>query len=164
VTSKREYDAAYFTLLRAVEERDDLLRYHEALEAEAERLDAFTQATHEVDGALPRKLRRPLGKASNAVRSLRDRLGLVPRQQPGRAHKNDGVVDTVMIEATLGLQVLRENAEDAGLLAVKECFVGVGLHRSCGFASVHGSSSFGFYRTGDRQPRGASVRLIRSAA
>ena len=55
-----EYDAAYFTLLRALEERDDLLRYRELLQAELARLDAFTDATQEADGALPRKLRRPV--------------------------------------------------------------------------------------------------------
>jgi hypothetical protein len=67
MTSRGEYEAAYFTLLRAIEERDALLRYHELLEAEGERLDAFTAATHDVDGDLPRKLRRPLAGSTKQL-------------------------------------------------------------------------------------------------
>jgi hypothetical protein len=60
MNSQREYDAAYFTLLRALEERDDLLRYRELLEAEVARLDGFATGTEDADTALPRRLRRPL--------------------------------------------------------------------------------------------------------
>jgi hypothetical protein len=60
VTARSEYDAAYFTLLRAMEERDDLLRYRDFLEGERERLDAFAAETRERTEPLPRKVRRPI--------------------------------------------------------------------------------------------------------
>jgi hypothetical protein len=60
VGAKSEYDAAYFTLLRAREEHDHLLRYREFLEAERGRLDEFCQDLQDATEALPRKLRRPV--------------------------------------------------------------------------------------------------------
>ena len=43
MTAKSEYDAAYFTLLRAREERDALQRYAEFLETELAAAAAFPQ-------------------------------------------------------------------------------------------------------------------------
>jgi hypothetical protein len=60
MTARSEYDAAYFTLLRAIEERDELLRYREFLDSERARLDAFTEATRQREDALARKMRRPI--------------------------------------------------------------------------------------------------------
>ncbi len=58
VSARSEYDAAYFTLLRAREEHDDLLRYGEYLDVEQARLDAFTEQTRGGMDAVPRRLRR----------------------------------------------------------------------------------------------------------
>ena len=55
-----EYDAAYFTLLRAQEERDGLARYADYLEGELARLDTFTQTLHEAAEVVPHKVRRPI--------------------------------------------------------------------------------------------------------
>lgn len=55
-----EYDAAYFTLLRAREEHADLLRYQEFLEREAARLEAFVDETRDRSSALSRRVRRPV--------------------------------------------------------------------------------------------------------
>lgn len=60
MSASSEYEAAYFTLLRAREEHDDLLRYQEFLSTEQRRLDAFAAQTRERQEALPRKLRRPV--------------------------------------------------------------------------------------------------------
>jgi hypothetical protein len=60
MSAKSEYDAAYFTLLRAIEERDDLLRYREFLDGERVRLDAFTEQTRSREEPLARKVRRPI--------------------------------------------------------------------------------------------------------
>jgi len=60
VSAKSEYDAAYFTLLRAREERDDLLHYANFLLAEQERLDDFVERTQTSFEDLPRKVRRPM--------------------------------------------------------------------------------------------------------
>jgi hypothetical protein len=82
MTSKREYDAAYFTLLRAIEERDDLLRYRDQLESERQRLDAFSDATGEVDADLPRKLRRPVaGTQKQLLEAVGRRRAIVLAEQ-----------------------------------------------------------------------------------
>lgn len=60
MSAKAEYDAAYFTLLRAREERDVLLRYSEYLEVEQARLEAFSAALRDGAEHLPRKVRRPI--------------------------------------------------------------------------------------------------------
>jgi hypothetical protein len=60
VSAKSEYDAAYFTLLRAIEERDDLLRYRDWLADERDRLDLFSDQARDRTDDLPRKVRRPL--------------------------------------------------------------------------------------------------------
>lgn len=60
MSAKSEYDAAYFTLLRAREELDDLLRYADFLVAEQERLDGFVEQTQASFEDLPRKVRRPM--------------------------------------------------------------------------------------------------------
>ena len=56
----KEYDAAYFTLLRAREEQTDLLRYREFLEQEDARLEAFIGASRTRVEALARRVRRPI--------------------------------------------------------------------------------------------------------
>jgi predicted ATPase len=60
MSARSEYDAAYFTMLRAIEERDDLLRYRDWLQEERERLDAFAAVTQTRTDALSRKVRRPM--------------------------------------------------------------------------------------------------------
>lgn len=67
MSARSEYEAAYFTLLRAVEERDDLLRYRELLHAERDRLDGVGAATSATDEALPRRLRRPLAQTAKPL-------------------------------------------------------------------------------------------------
>jgi hypothetical protein len=65
--ARSEYDAAYFTLLRAREEHTDLLRYREFLVSERHRLDAFvTQVRAEAD-TVPRKMRRSVDQTTKAV-------------------------------------------------------------------------------------------------
>jgi hypothetical protein len=66
-TARSERDAAYFTLLRAIEERDGLLRYRDYLEAERDRLDAFTQATRDEPEDVPRKVRRPVQQTAKSL-------------------------------------------------------------------------------------------------
>ena len=56
----KEYDAAYFTLLRARDEHQDLLRYRDFLDAERSRLDGFAAETRENIDALARRVRRPV--------------------------------------------------------------------------------------------------------
>lgn len=60
MTRRAEYDAAYYTMLRAVEERDALLRYREFLTCERARLDVFAEDTRAGGEQLPRRVRRPV--------------------------------------------------------------------------------------------------------
>ncbi|CAN5922154.1 hypothetical protein BH23ACT10_BH23ACT10_10990 [soil metagenome] len=67
MAARSEYDAAYFTLLRAREEHDDLLRYREFLITERERLDAFVTQVRAESDAVPRRMRRPIDQTTKAV-------------------------------------------------------------------------------------------------
>jgi hypothetical protein len=65
--AKSEYDAAYFTWLRAQEEHQDLLRYGDYLRREAERLERFAGETRELAQPLPRKVRRPVDQSTKPL-------------------------------------------------------------------------------------------------
>ena len=67
MATRSEYDAAYFTLLRAREEHSDLLRYREFLVAERDRLDAFVQQVRSQADVVPRRMRRPVDQTTKAV-------------------------------------------------------------------------------------------------
>src|SRR5918996_1675265 len=67
MASRSEYDAAYFTLLRAREEHAQLLSYREYLVAERERLDAFVSELRNRAEDLPRRMRRPVDQTTKAV-------------------------------------------------------------------------------------------------
>ncbi len=60
VSARSERDAAYFTLLRAREEHEDLLRYGEYLEREVRRLEAFVEDTRRLAEPLARRVRRAI--------------------------------------------------------------------------------------------------------
>lgn len=83
--SPSEYEAAYFTLLRAREELSDLLRYDDLLTRERERLASVAQDTTAFADALPTSLRRPtaattkplleaLGRRREVLEQERDRM------------------------------------------------------------------------------------------
>ena len=67
-----EREAAYFTMLRAIEERDELLRYRDFLHDELARLDAFVAETREREDVLPRRMRRPV---EQTTKQLTDAVG-----------------------------------------------------------------------------------------
>ncbi len=67
MTARTEEEAAYFTLLRAIDERDALLREHEFMVAERERLEAFAEATREAEQELPRKLDRTVAATTKPL-------------------------------------------------------------------------------------------------
>ena len=58
MSQKSDYDAAYFTLLRAREELDHLRRYQEYLGEELARLAQFARDIHDASGVVPGKFRR----------------------------------------------------------------------------------------------------------
>lgn len=67
MSSRSEYDAAYFTLLRAREEHAQLLGYREYLINERERLDAFVNHLRDQAEAVPRRMRRAVDQTTKAV-------------------------------------------------------------------------------------------------
>ena len=67
MTARNEYEAAYFTLLRAREEHTQLLRYGEYLSSERERLESMAASLREGEEALPRRLRRPLNQTTKPL-------------------------------------------------------------------------------------------------
>lgn len=67
MSAKAEFDAAYFTLLRARDERDALLRYAEFLEAEQNRLEAFADETRDLMDSLDRRVVRPIAATTKGV-------------------------------------------------------------------------------------------------
>lgn len=67
MSAKSEYDAAYFTLLRAREEVDHLRRYQVFLDEEIERLAAFATAVDDAPEVVPRKYRRMVDGTSQAL-------------------------------------------------------------------------------------------------
>lgn len=79
MSAKSERDAAYFTLLRAREEHDDLLRYGAYLEREDRRLEAFVDETGRLAEPLARRVRRTVDATTRplveAVARRRDVVG-----------------------------------------------------------------------------------------
>ncbi|HWB72180.1 MAG TPA: hypothetical protein VG452_08170 [Egibacteraceae bacterium] len=67
MSARSEYDAAYFTLLRAIEERDALLGYRTYLETELQRLDGFAEQTRELAEPVPAKVRRPVEQTTKPL-------------------------------------------------------------------------------------------------
>jgi BMFP domain-containing protein YqiC len=67
VAARSEYDAAYFTLLRAREEHADLLRYREFLVAERERLEGFVRQLRTEADVVPRRMRRAVDQTAKAI-------------------------------------------------------------------------------------------------
>lgn len=65
--TRSDYDAAYYTMLRAIEERDALLRYRDYLQAEQARLDRFAEATRVAGEEVPRKIRRPVDQTAKPL-------------------------------------------------------------------------------------------------
>ncbi|HYF16581.1 MAG TPA: hypothetical protein VEA40_01855 [Ramlibacter sp.] len=78
-----------------------------------------------------------LGRAGG-VRLAQRGLGGFLRGDARRAHEDDGVVDTVALEARFRLDVLGEDAQDARILAVEEGLVVIGVLRPLGRCR-HGS-------------------------
>ncbi|CAN5402883.1 hypothetical protein BH23ACT9_BH23ACT9_13640 [soil metagenome] len=67
MTRQAEYDAAYFTLLRAREELDHLRRYQQFLEEELDRLAAFSTAVDDAPEVVPRKFRRMIDSTAKPL-------------------------------------------------------------------------------------------------
>lgn len=72
MTARTDAEAAYFTLLRAIDERDALLAEREYLHAERDRLDAFAEQVRQQEAALPRP---PTRTVSATTKPLLEAVG-----------------------------------------------------------------------------------------
>lgn len=78
MADKRERDAAYFTLLRARKELDDLRRHSEWLVDEQRRVRRFQAESAAAADTIPARLRRPLGTVDSALsEAFEARLGVL---------------------------------------------------------------------------------------
>ena len=107
MSAKSEYDAAYFTLLRAREERDDLLRYAEYLDAEQTRLEEFSAQTRDNLDALPRRVTRPIAATSKGVLEAVGRRRAAVLEERKRMHDRIANAEAFVEECELELDALR---------------------------------------------------------
>jgi hypothetical protein len=107
VSAKREYDAAYFTLLRAIEERDNLLRYREYLLDERERLDGFAAATRAEAEQVSRKVRRPVDVTTRPLLEAVGRRRSVVLDELGRLDKRLANAEAFVAECETEVASLR---------------------------------------------------------
>ncbi|MDP8977037.1 MAG: hypothetical protein M3N17_00340 [Actinomycetota bacterium] len=84
MSRRAEYEAAYFARLRAVEERDELLRYREYLTGELRRLDEFAQRTRADAEPLSRAVRRPIDRSAKPLLEVVGRRRALVLEQLGR--------------------------------------------------------------------------------
>lgn len=107
MSRKSEYDAAYFTLLRAREEVDHLRRYQEFLEEELTRLAEFVTAVDDAPEVVPRKYRRMVdGTAQQLIEAVGRRRAIVlaeKRKTPERI----SAAEAFVIECEEELAALR---------------------------------------------------------
>jgi len=107
VTAKSEYEAAYFTLLRAHDERDGLLRYREFLEAERQRLDAFDEATATLPQPVPQRVRRPVDATAKQLLEAVGRRRAVVLSELGRGDDRIAAAEAFVAECESEVAALR---------------------------------------------------------
>lgn len=107
MSAKEEYDSAYFTLLRAMEERDGLLRYREFLEAERARLDAFSTETRTVGEQVPDRIRRVVDRTAKQMLEAVGRRRLVVLDELARLDKRMAAAEQFVAECETEVATLR---------------------------------------------------------
>ncbi|HVM15838.1 MAG TPA: hypothetical protein VM287_16105 [Egibacteraceae bacterium] len=107
MTARTEYEAAYFTMLRAVEERDGLLRYRDFLHSERERLDAFAEATRGSGEHVPRRVRRPVEQTDKALLEAVGRRRAVVLDELGRMEDRIVAAEAFVTECEVEVAELR---------------------------------------------------------
>lgn len=96
MSSRSEYDAAYFTLLRAQEELGHLRRYQQFLDEEVERLTDITRQVDAASQVVPRKFRKMVDSTDKqlleAVGRRRAIVVAEQRKVPQRIAEQEGFV------------------------------------------------------------------------
>lgn len=107
VSPRTEYDAAYFAMLRAVEERDSLLRYRDFLLGERDRLDAFAEGTFTAADERARKVRRPIDQTAKPVLEAVGRRRAAVLHELGRIDDRIGAAEEFVTECEADVARLR---------------------------------------------------------
>jgi hypothetical protein len=107
MSAKEEFDSAYFTLLRAIEERDGLLRYREFLEAERARLDAFSGETRTVGEQVPDRIRRVVDRTAKQMLEAVGRRRVVVLDELSRLDKRLAAAEQFVAECEAEVSSLR---------------------------------------------------------
>lgn len=107
MTPRTEYEAAYFTMLRALEERDALLRYRDFLHRERDRLEAFAAATREAGSDLPRRVRRAVDQTEKALLETVGRRRTVLLDELGRIEDRITAAEAFVAECETEVADLR---------------------------------------------------------
>ncbi len=102
MSRQSEYDAAYFTLLRAREELDHLRRYQQFLDEEVDHLQSVTDRINTAAEVVPRKFRRMVdGTDKQLLESIGRRRQVVLSEQaklPERAVAQEAFVTECEVE------------------------------------------------------------------
>jgi len=107
MTAKSEYEAAYFTLLRAREEFDNLQRYREYLDREALRLDRFIQETRALVEAVAPRVRRTIDQTQKPLIEAAGRRRSVALDELGRMDDRMAAAAAFVEECELEVSALR---------------------------------------------------------
>ena len=107
MTARSEYDAAYFTSLRAQEERDALLTYHEYLRVEVARLEAFSAETRDAAEHLSPKVRRPIDGSTKPMLEAVGRRRSVVLDELNRMDARVAAAQAFVDECEREVQALR---------------------------------------------------------
>ncbi|CAN5836813.1 hypothetical protein BH24ACT15_BH24ACT15_08900 [soil metagenome] len=107
MTRKSEYDAAYFTLLRAQEELGHLRRYQEYLSEELARLALFAKAVDDDAEVVPRKFRRLVDSSSKPLLESLGRRRAIVLSEQDRMPERIQAQETFVIECEEELAALR---------------------------------------------------------
>lgn len=98
MTARSEYEAAYFTLLRAREESSALRRYEEYLRDESRRLDAFSHAVSSEGQQVDRRVRRPVDQTSKSLLEAVGRRRAVVLSELSKLPERQSAADAFVTE------------------------------------------------------------------
>ena len=107
MTARSDYEAAYFTLLRAREEATALRRYEEYLRDESRRLDTFSEALTHAGEPIDRKVRRPVDATAKATLEAVGRRRAVVLSELAKLPDRQSAADDFVLECEGDLGRLR---------------------------------------------------------
>lgn len=107
MTRKAEYDAAYFTLLRAREELSYLRRYQEYLAEELGRLADFARAVDDAPDVVPRKFRKMVDATAKPLLEAVGRRRAVVMSEQDRMPERIQAQEAFVEECEADLAALR---------------------------------------------------------